>query len=118
MRKGFFGSIAALLASTGMAMADGPAAAPATGSAGASCAAPVVAAPAYDDHADNGRFWATGEYLLWWFKNSPEPAPLVSTGPLGAAGTTVLLGGSDITTDEHSGARFTVGGWLDCDHRL
>lgn len=120
MRKGFFGSIAALLASTGMAMADGPVAAPATGSAGGSCAAPVVAAPAYDDHGqgDSTRFWATGEYLLWWFKNSPEPTPLISTGPLGTPGTTVLLGGSEITTDEHSGGRFTVGGWLDCDHRL
>jgi hypothetical protein len=119
MAKGVFGSVAALLAAAGMALADGPAAAPTAASTGGSCAAaPVVAAPACDDQAGNGRFWASGEYLLWWFKNSPEPAPLISTGVVGAPGTTTLLGGNSINSDVHSGGRFAVGGWLDCDQRL
>lgn len=118
MRKGFFGSIAALLASTGMAMADGPAPAPAAATSGPSCATPVIAAPGYDGGADNGRFWASGEYLLWWFKNSPVDTPLITTGTIGAPGTTILLGGTSINSDEHNGARFTVGGWADCDHTI
>jgi hypothetical protein len=68
-------------------------------------------------------FWLNGEYLLWWFKDSPLPVPLLQTattntfsiGPQG--GPVILLGNHDIEThDGHSGARFTGGYWLDCDH--
>lgn len=80
------------------------------------------------------RFYVTGEYLLWWFKDSPQPVPLVTaippglvppggTDPFGVrAGSladptaSVILGGQDIDTGLRSGARFTVGGWLD-DHQ-
>jgi hypothetical protein len=69
-----------------------------------------------------GRIWARGEYLLWWTKGNSLP-PLVATSPIGtpppAAGllglptTTVQFGGSDANTDGRSGARITLGGWLD-----
>jgi hypothetical protein len=69
-----------------------------------------------------GRVWARGEYRLWWTKGNSLP-PLVATSPIGtsppAAGllglptTTVLFGDSDANTDSRSGARITLGGWLD-----
>jgi hypothetical protein len=70
-------------------------------------------AAGYDSH----RFYASGEYLLWWIKSSPMP-PLVTTsipasdGILGMPTTTVLFGGS-INNEERSGGRFTAGYWLD-----
>jgi hypothetical protein len=67
-----------------------------------------------------GRFWASAEYLLWWFEGARVP-PLVTTSPpaangvLGAPGTTVLFGDSRLEEDAHSGGRFTLGYWLnDC----
>ncbi len=62
--------------------------------------------------------WVSGEYLLWWIRNSNLP-PLVTTSPpasqgiLGQPGTTVLFG-SDTTNGVRSGARFTAGYWFDC----
>ena len=64
--------------------------------------------------------WVSAEYLLWWFKDAPTP-PLVTTGPagsngiLGQPGTIVLFGGSGVDLQEHQGARFTIGMWLDED---
>jgi len=64
-----------------------------------------------------GRFWVSAEYLLWWTKSDHAP-PLVTVGPpgsfgvLGAPGTTVAFGGSEIEHPVHHGGRFTVGGWL------
>ncbi len=69
-----------------------------------------------------GRVWASAEYLLWWTKSAPVPA-LVTSGPaagrgvIGTNGTNVDFGDSgDHPT--RSGGRFTVGGWVDCDHIL
>jgi hypothetical protein len=67
--------------------------------------------------------WGSAEYLLWWVKNQPVSAPLVTTGDpatlgvLGAPGTAVLFGGSDIDYHTFSGGRFTLGiGWgSNCD---
>jgi hypothetical protein len=69
-----------------------------------------------------GRFWARGEYLLWWTKSSPVP-PLVTTSPpgtpateagvLGLPTTTVLFGGSDVSENPRSGGRLTLGYWVD-----
>ena len=82
------------------------------------------------------RFYVTGEYLMWWLKDSPQPVPLVTAVPAAlvpAAGAnlgdirigslsdpnaTVVLGGRDIDTGLRSGARFTAGMWLDDDRRL
>jgi hypothetical protein len=67
--------------------------------------------------------WASAEYLLWWLKDSPDPVPLLTGTPLGSTAafpgalgnpdTSVLLGGHSVDTEEHSGARFTLGYWLD-----
>jgi hypothetical protein len=66
-------------------------------------------------------FWASGEYLLWWIKDSQFP-PLVTTSPLGtprqfagvlgAPGTQSLFGGS-VENDVRSGARLNIGFWFD-----
>jgi hypothetical protein len=66
------------------------------------------------------RFYARGEYLLWWTKGQQLPA-LVTTGsaadmPPGAIGqpnTTVLFGNAEVDTHVRSGGRLTVGYWLD-----
>jgi hypothetical protein len=50
---------------------------------------------------------AEAEYLRWWFKDSPAPTPLVSSGALPAG--EVLLGGDDIDTGGHNGVRLTLG---------
>jgi hypothetical protein len=70
----------------------------------------------YEEH--HNRIWATGEYLLWWQKDSPLP-PLVTTSPatsagvLGQPGTTILFGGSGLDQGAFSGGRIAVGAWLD-----
>jgi hypothetical protein len=62
------------------------------------------------------------EYLLWWMKGasvpplvttSPPGTPLPQAGVLGAPGTSVLFGGSDVNDNVRSGGRFAVGAWLD-----
>jgi hypothetical protein len=69
-----------------------------------------------------GRWYASAEYLLWWFKDSPLPVPLLTTtanagampaGALGDPDTSVLLGNQSLGTGAHQGARFTAGLWLD-----
>ncbi|MFL5339681.1 MAG: BBP7 family outer membrane beta-barrel protein [Gemmataceae bacterium] len=70
----------------------------------------------------DGRFWGSGEFLLWWVTGQPLP-PLVTTSPAGTprltAGrldqptTTVLFGGGRVYTDEHPGFRARAGFWLD-----
>jgi opacity protein-like surface antigen len=59
--------------------------------------------------SEAGRFTISAEALLWWFKGSPAPVPLVSSGLLNEAGTKVLLGGKDLDTNPNSGFRVTVG---------
>lgn len=80
-----------------------------------------------DDPWDPSQLWVSAEYLLWWFKDSPLPIPLVTTTadpsafPLAAINqstTTVLLGNQDIDTHTRSGARFLGGLWLDNGHRF
>jgi hypothetical protein len=68
------------------------------------------------------RLYGSAEYLLWWIKDGPMPAPLATagldpanpdTGILGAPGTRVLFGGNDIDYGTFSGMRGTIGYWLD-----
>jgi hypothetical protein len=64
------------------------------------------------------RLWASADYLLWWVKSSPLPIPVVTTsnttdlGVIGAPSTQVAIGNENLNYGAHSGARFTVGGWL------
>lgn len=62
------------------------------------------------------RLWLREEYILWWTKGDYLPS-LVTTGPLHAAGTTTLFGGTAVNNGPRSGIRDIVGYWLDDDHR-
>jgi hypothetical protein len=123
MRNRLAGSVALLLAHAGFVLAQGPA-------PGDTPVAPAPVAfasePASDAEADAGadrraRFQITAEYLLWWVKNGPVPAPLVTTGSLtdprpgaaGQPGTVVLFGDAGIDYRAHSGGRLTGDFWLD-----
>lgn len=70
-----------------------------------------------------GRFWVTGEFLLWWMKGDQLP-PLVTTsttpeaaGIPGTPGTAVLFGGAPNNDGARYGFRAGVGLWLDDCHR-
>lgn len=70
------------------------------------------------------RWWVDADYLLWTIKFSPEPVPLVATGPvvpnlspfLDLPGTSVLIGGHPIDLSWRSGGKFAIGCWLDDEH--
>src|SRR5437879_3605898 len=93
---------------------------------------PVVDCSCPPNSCENFRFWARGEYLLWWVKNAPLPVPLVTTGDpntglragvniagaIGQPGTQVLVGNNSENLGAFSGMRFTLGGWLDNEQRL
>ncbi|MBC8355584.1 MAG: BBP7 family outer membrane beta-barrel protein [Planctomycetes bacterium] len=74
---------------------------------------------------DTSCYWGRAEYLLWWTKGMNSP-PLVTTSPTGTAqaqagvlgqpGTTILFGNGDLVDGSRSGARFTLGRWLDPTH--
>src|SRR5262245_33785998 len=67
------------------------------------------------------------EYLLWWQRGLRLP-PLVTTSPvgtpreqagvLGQPGTRILFGNSREDDNPLSGARFTLGYWLNCEHTV
>lgn len=65
------------------------------------------------------RFWIEGEYLYWQINDSPEPVPLVISGPdpltiaLDAPGVSVVLGGKNINTNWRSGGKLSLGYWFD-----
>ena len=66
--------------------------------------------------------WAQGEYLLWWTSGMNLP-PLVTTSPqgtlreeagvLGQPNTTILFGDAPLEVGSQSGARVSLGMWLD-----
>lgn len=74
------------------------------------------------DPCCNQRWWVNAEYLLWFQRGMSLP-PLVTTsfqgtsladaGVLGLATTSVLYGDQTIGDSSQSGARLTVGLWLD-----
>jgi hypothetical protein len=75
---------------------------------------------AYDFIHD--RFWFRGEFLGWWSKGfatppllttSPTGTPAADAGVLGAAGTSVVFGGKDLSGGFQPGERLTFGAWLD-----
>jgi hypothetical protein len=78
--------------------------------------------PALPPPAGEERLWVRGEYLLWWFKDTPLRIPLLLAppGPVFSALTGIetrlagaLVGDGDVDTGVHQGARFTGGFWLD-----
>lgn len=59
--------------------------------------------------ASSGPFSVSAEALLWWFKSSPTPVPVITDGPLADPATKVLLGGGDLDTNPNPGFRVTAG---------
>jgi Putative beta barrel porin-7 (BBP7) len=71
--------------------------------------------------------WFRAEYLLWWTKQAPLAAPLVTFGSdkdapfqgvIGQAGTTIAFGGSSVDFGHFSGMRFGGGFQLTPDGAL
>ena len=60
-----------------------------------------------------GPITVEAEALLWWFKSSPTPAPIITDDVAGRAGTNVLLGGGDLDTNPNWGFRLSGGYALD-----
>jgi len=56
-----------------------------------------------------GEFRLGAEALIWWFKDSPTPVPLVTDGLIGDPDTHVLLGGGNVNTGANPGFRITAG---------
>ncbi|MGH7334416.1 MAG: BBP7 family outer membrane beta-barrel protein [Candidatus Rokuibacteriota bacterium] len=56
-----------------------------------------------------GPFSVSAETIIWWFKSSPTPVPIVTDDVLGQPGTKVLLGGDDLDTNPNPGFRLTAG---------
>src|SRR5262249_20687734 len=69
-------------------------------------AAPVTSPP---PAAEPGRFSISAEALVWWFKDSPLPVPIITDGLVGQPGTKTLLGGEDLDTGANPGFRLSAG---------
>jgi hypothetical protein len=74
---------------------------------------------------ENPRFWFNVDAIIWWSKNQPVPANLVTTGPaasgsnpggLGVAGTTSLT--SPLDFGAQGGIQFGMGGWFTPEHKF
>src|SRR5215475_12078199 len=70
---------------------------------------PVSAQTGSPSPTPGGPFSFGAEALVWWFKSSPTPVPIVTDGLFGTSGTNVLLGGGDLDTDPNPGFRLTAG---------
>lgn len=88
--------------------------APATGTA---------PSPLIDDHAGPAEaLWIRGGYLLYWIKNGPSRAPLVTTGPasgdahIGDPNTRTLFGNFDFDYGSLNGGDVQAGFWLGGQH--
>ncbi len=73
------------------------------------------------------RWYGSAESLLWWFKDSPMPVPLLTTtsnpnsmpvAGLNDPNTSVLLGNQSLGTGVHVGGRITAGMWIDDRHEI
>lgn len=141
MRNGLLGSIAVLVASAGIALAQPPA--PTPGSSALVSPVPLkteplptlppptpvpdpsmapllpgMEAPPGDDTIYLERIWFRPELLIWWSRPGPSRWPLIMTGnqlegPIpGAAGAVLIFGGREFDWHTFVGARATVGSWL------
>ncbi|HEV8149282.1 MAG TPA: hypothetical protein VGP61_03770, partial [Gemmatimonadales bacterium] len=43
-----------------------------------------------------GPFSFSAEALIWWFKSSPTPVPIIADAPLSLSDSKVLLGGENL----------------------
>jgi hypothetical protein len=56
-----------------------------------------------------GQFALGAEGLVWWFRSSPTPVPLIADGLLDEPDTHVLLGGGSVDTGSNGGFRINAG---------
>lgn len=97
MRNGFLAAFAAVLACHGLAFAQEADSLPA------------------ESFAEAHGFYASADYLFWWFKNGNVP-PLViagGNGIPGSPGTQVLLDNLNFANIDHLGGRFSLGYWFE-----
>lgn len=144
MKTRLISSFAAVLAGTGTALAQAPAApapaAPLPIQAATDVANSAVAASGCagcdkghadcddDYHGAGSRFYFRGEYLLWdtrdqrlpsLMRNFPVPIAVPALGNRVAFNFTtqpVLPAGMSLNDTERSGSRLTLGSWFDADH--
>lgn len=127
MRNGLLGSIAVLVASAAMALAQPPGTLPPptpveplpTPAADPSM---VPLLPGMQQQAEDTvyleRVWFRPELLVWWVRGQPSRWPLIMTGnqingPVpGAPGAVTIFGGQDIELSTIVGGKATVGSWL------
>src|SRR5439155_4354080 len=141
MSKGILGSIAALLASSGLLSAQVPVPGMAPDGVQPPPAWGAVEGPG-DLHSDHGYagqpngpgdfqqggipggwppFWIRGEWLYMQIKNQPNPTPLItvsdaaSLGIIGNPGTQVVFGGNDVYMHHFTGGRLTGGLTICCE---
>ena len=85
-------------------------------------AATQLTDPFDDDEWCLPRVWASAEYVLLWTEGANVPTLVTASVPgtvqeqaarLGLPATSVLFGGEELNGGARSGARFTLGGWLD-----
>lgn len=60
-----------------------------------------------------GPFTVDVEAVVWWFKSSPTPTPIITDDVHGKPGTNILLGGGSMDTNPNPGLRLTGGYRLD-----
>jgi hypothetical protein len=86
----------------------------------------AAASSAWADEEPQGnmRTWVDADYLLWWFKPAPAGPALLTTGNLttptsagsgilGASGTSIFAGDSNLNQGPYSGFRIGAG-FMDC----
>src|SRR5258705_5067250 len=69
----------------------------------------VAAAQADPPGERPGPFSFSAEALIWWFKSSPTPVPIIANAPLTLSDSKVLLGGGNLDTNPNPGFRLTAG---------
>jgi hypothetical protein len=82
--------------------------------------------PADNEIAPAERWYASGEYLIWWLREARLPATLTTSsaafqGVPGRGDTQVIYGDDRLPTrhdDRFVGTRFALGYWLDAEHDL
>jgi Putative beta barrel porin-7 (BBP7) len=136
MKYAIVGSLTALLAGAGLALAQQPdealppprnlsaanndvpadpgAAAGLPGGPGAGPTygpPPLLLAPVCPGPGTPFRFWTEGDYHAWWLKKNGFP-PLLESLATGNNPTEILVGGDSLDRSLRNGGGLTIGGWI------
>lgn len=116
MKRAIVGTLVALLAGAGLALAQAPEPCGMLPCDQPTCLpadVPACPSPCWKSCDKNARIWGGAEALGWVVKPNPIAAPLLSTGLVGDDATQILLGSETVDTDVQYGSRFTLGAYLD-----